>query len=49
MAASSDFISNELPLALLNKYFEYQTRLCLDFESSADPEAWEREHCFPTV
>lgn len=49
VAASSDFISNELPLALLNKYFEYQTRLCLDFESAPDPEAWERENCFPTI
>lgn len=49
VAAESEFISNELPLALLNKYFEHQTRLCLDYENAPDPEAWEREHCFPMI
>ena len=49
VAASSDFILQELPLALLNKYFEYQTQLCLDYEQAADKQAWEREHCFPVI
>ena len=49
VAASSDFIMKELPLALLNKYFEYQTQLCLDYEKAADKEAWEREHCFAII
>ena len=46
VAASSDFIAQELPLALANKYFEYQTQLCHSYESAADPNVWEREHCF---
>ena len=49
VAASSDFILKELPLALLNKYFEYQTQLCLDYENAPDQEAWEREHCFGII
>lgn len=46
IAASSDFIAEELPLALANKYFEYQTQLCHGFENAPDPTAWERENCF---
>ncbi|MGN0983327.1 MAG: glutamine synthetase family protein [Gemmiger sp.] len=46
VAAQSDFIAQELPLALANKYFEYQTQLCHGYENAADPQAWERENCF---
>ena len=49
VAAQSEFISRELPVALQNKYFEYQTRLCHDFEASSDPEAWDRAHSFPII
>ena len=30
----------------LNKYFQYQTRLCHDFESATDVDAWERSNGF---
>ena len=46
VAAQSDFIAGELPVALMNKYFEYQTQLCHAYENAPDPRAWEREHCF---
>lgn len=46
VAAQSDFIAKELPLAVMNKYFEYQTQLCIASETAHDPAAWEREHCF---
>ncbi len=46
VAAQSDFIAKELPLAVMNKYFEYQTQLCIASETARDPAAWEREHCF---
>ena len=46
MAAQSEFIAKELPLAVMNKYFEYQTQLCIASETARDPAAWEREHCF---
>lgn len=46
VAATSDFIARELPNALANKYFEYQTQLCLACEQAQDPSAWERENCF---
>ena len=46
VADRSDFIQKELPLALANKYFEYQTQLCLNYEHADDPSVWEREHCF---
>ena len=41
-----DFIAKELPVPLMNKYFEYQTQLCHGYESAPDPQAWERENCF---
>ena len=34
VAGQSEFISAELPVALQNKYFEYQTQLCHDAESA---------------
>ena len=46
VAAQSEFIAGELPVALMSKYFEYQTRLCIDCEQAPDPAAWERERCF---
>lgn len=46
IAAQSDFIAKELPMALANKYFEYQTTLCHAYEHSDDRDSWEREHCF---
>ena len=46
IAAQSDFIAKELPVPLMNKYFEYQTQLCHGYESAPDPQAWERENCF---
>ena len=46
IAAQSDFIAKELPVPLMNKYFEYQTQLCHGYESASDPQAWERENCF---
>ncbi|MDD4851158.1 MAG: glutamine synthetase family protein [Gemmiger sp.] len=46
LADASPFIQKELPLALASKYFSYQTKLCLDYETAPDPSAWEREHCF---
>ena len=46
VAGQSEFISAELPVALQNKYFEYQTQLCHDAESAPDTEAWERAHSF---
>ena len=46
IAAQSDFIAKELPVLLMNKYFEYQTQLCHGYESAPDPQAWERENCF---
>ena len=46
VAAQSEFIAGELPLALMNKYFEYQTQLCIDYEQAVDPAAWERENSF---
>ena len=46
VAAQSDFIAGELPVALMNKYFEYQTQLCHAYENAPDPRAWEQEHCF---
>ena len=46
MAAQSEFISRELPIALQNKYFEYQTLLCRDYEAAPDTEDWERTHGF---
>ena len=46
VAGQSEFISAELPVALQNKYFEYQTQLCQDAESAPDTEAWERAHSF---
>lgn len=49
VAAQSDFIAQELPIALANKYFEYQTQLCHAFENAADPDAWERENCFLVI
>ncbi|MEE0800510.1 MAG: glutamine synthetase family protein [Gemmiger sp.] len=49
IAAQSKFIAGELPLALMNKYFEYQTRLCHAYEESPDPRLWEKEHCFPMI
>ena len=45
IAAQSDFIAKELPVPLMNKYFEYQTQLCHGYESAPDPQAWERENC----
>jgi len=30
-------IAAELPLALQNKYFEYQTQLCHGYENAPDP------------
>ena len=36
----------ELPVALMNKYFEYQTQLCHDAEGAPDTESWERAHSF---
>ena len=47
MAGQSEFISRELPVALMNKYFEYQTQLCHDAEGAPDTESWERAHSFP--
>ena len=38
--------AGELPLAVMNKYFEYQTQLCIAYEQAPDPAAWERENCF---
>lgn len=49
VAAQSDFIAQELPIALANKYFEYQTQLCHAFESAADPDEWERRTCFLVI
>ena len=49
VAAQSDFVAQELPLALANKYFEYQTQLCHAFENAPDPDAWEREKCFKII
>ena len=46
MAGQSEFISRELPVALMNKYFEYQTQLCHDAEGAPDTESWERVHSF---
>lgn len=46
VAAQSDFIAEALPIGVANKYFEYQTQLCHAYENAANPEAWEREHCF---
>ena len=46
VAGQSEFISRELPVALMNKYFEYQTQLCHDAESAPDTESWERAHSF---
>ena len=46
VAAQSEFISRELPIALQNKYFQYQTLLCHGFESAPDPEAWDRANGF---
>ena len=46
IAAQSDFIAKELPVPLMNKYFEYQTQLFHGYESAPDPQAWERENCF---
>ena len=46
VAGQSEFISAELPVALQNKYFEYQTQLCHNAESAPDTEAWERAHSF---
>ena len=46
VAGQSEFISAELPVALQNKYFEYQIQLCHDAESAPDTEAWERAHSF---
>ena len=43
VAGQSEFISRELPVALMNKYFEYQTQLCHDAEGAPDTESWERE------
>ena len=49
VAGQSEFISRELPVALQNKYFEYQTQLCHDAESAPDSEAWERAHSFLVI
>ena len=46
VAAQSEFISKELPIALQNKYFQYQTRLCHDYEAATDVDAWERANGF---
>ena len=46
VAGQSEFISRELPVALMNKYFEYQTQLCHDAEGAPDTESWERAHSF---
>ena len=46
VAGQSEFISAELPIALQNKYFEYQTRLCHDYEAATDVDAWERANGF---
>ena len=46
VAGQSEFISAELPVALQNKYFEYQTQLCHDAEGAPDTESWERAHSF---
>ena len=46
VAGQSEFISRELPVALMNKYFEYQTQLCHDAEGAPDTESWERVHSF---
>jgi len=46
VAGQSEFISHELPIALQNKYFQYQTRLCHANETAADSVAWERTHSF---
>ena len=46
VAGQSEFISAELPVALQNKYFEYQTQLCHDAESAPDTDSWERAHSF---
>ncbi len=37
IAAQSDFIAKELPVPLMNKYFEYQTQLCHGYESAPRP------------
>lgn len=37
IAAQSDFIAKELPVPLMNKYFEYQTQLCHGYESAPTP------------
>ena len=49
VAAQSDFIAAELPLALQNKYFEYQTQLCHGYENTPDPAVWERTHGFLVI
>ena len=49
VAAQSDFIAAELPLALQNKYFEYQTQLCHGYENAPDPAVWERTHGFLVI
>ena len=46
VAAQSEFVAGELPLAVMNKYFEYQSQLCIAYEQAPDPAAWERENCF---
>ena len=46
VAGQSEFISRELPVALMNKYFESQTQLCHDAEGAPDTESWERAHSF---
>ena len=46
VAGQSEFISQELPIALMNKYFEYQTLLCHDYEAASDVDAWERANGF---
>ena len=48
-AASSEFIQNELPLALSNQYFACQAQLCHEYENSHDPVAWEWENSFLTL
>ncbi len=49
VAAGSEFIQKELPLALSNRYFAYQAQLCHAYENSHDPDAWEWENCFLTL
>lgn len=49
VAASGEFIQNELPLALSNKYFAYQAQLCHAYENSRDPAQWEWDNCFLTL